>query len=126
VPRIRIHENQPIVVVEDQSSARHLWQIRLDEAGLTRAQLFSSAKEFRAAKSQPLSGPVNSKPVYFFDYDLGKGANGLDLLAEIKEDAEKYLVTGHFDDPEIRLRCERDGVFLLPKSLLPEIPIVVV
>jgi signal transduction histidine kinase len=126
VPRIRIHENQPVVVVEDQLSARQLWQIRLDEAGLPCARLFSSAKDFRAGKSIQAASPGSGKAVYFFDYDLGNGPNGLDLFSEVGNDAEKYLVTGHFDDPEIRRRCEAAGIFLLPKSQLPEIPIIVV
>jgi signal transduction histidine kinase len=125
VPRIRIHENQPVFVVEDQESARGLWKIRLDEAGIDWAKIFSSAADFRAAVAELSASDGAAEPIFFLDYDLGNGSNGMDLFSELKDHSEKYLVTGHFDDPTIRGRCETDRVFLLPKSQLPEVPIVV-
>jgi signal transduction histidine kinase len=127
VPRIKVHENQPVFVVEDQEPARQLWRLRLDEAGVRNAQIVSSAKELRQliSKLKPVDEETQ-KPIFLFDYDLGGGATGMDLFRELKMDAEKYLVTGHFDDSILRQRCEVENIFLLPKSQLADVPIIVV
>ncbi len=67
-----------------------------------------------------------TKPVLFFDYHLGSGPTGMDLFSDIDFDAEKYLITGHFDNPDIRRQCEVAKVHLLPKSQLADVLIVVV
>ncbi len=125
VPRIRIQRGQPVFVVEDQESARRLWQIRLEEVGVVGAKVLLSADELRNIATTFAAESNGLRPVLFFDYHLGNGTTGLDLFAELKIEADRYLVTGHFDDLEIRRRCESQGIFLLPKSQLPEVPIIV-
>lgn len=126
VPRIRVHQNQPVIVLDDQQSARDLWRIKLEEAGILTARVISSAEEFRQI-APSLSGSADGlKPIFFFDYDLGGGPTGMDLFESLPDDTEKYLVTGHFDDPKIRKRCESEKVYLIPKTDLPEIPIIVI
>ncbi len=125
VPRIRVQQGQPIFVVEDQESARELWRLRLDEAGLSNVQILSSPEEFRRAVSGS-KNPNDLRPAYFFDYELANGTSGLDLFSEVPPNSDKYLVTGHFDDLRIRKRCEKENVLLLPKSQLSDVPIVVV
>ena len=63
--------------------------------------------------------------VFLFDYDLGSGENGLSLLEKMPTTATRCLVTGNFDNDEIRGACSRSGVLLMPKSQISEIPFVV-
>ncbi len=39
--------------------------------------------------------------------------------------ATRCLVTGHFDSDEVRAACVRYGLYLIPKSQIAEIPLVV-
>ncbi len=124
VPKIRLYDNQPVIVVDDQESVRRLWGIRLDEVGVTNASVLSSGAEFNGVAAR-FDG-TNQHPAIFLDYDLGDDVNGLDLFSQMKFLGDKYLVTGHFDDLNLRRRCERDSIRLLPKSQLADIPIIVV
>jgi signal transduction histidine kinase len=121
IPRIRIERDQPVVVVEDQESARQLWRIRFDESGIEGATILSSAEEFERLAPNLVG---QTKPALFFDYDLGSKKTGMDLFADFKQPADKYLVTGHFDEKQIRVLCESGNIYLLPKTLLAEVPIV--
>ena len=57
---------------------------------------------------------------------LKESETGLDLLKLIPKHAQRYLVTGHFDQAEIQEACAKNGIYLIPKSEIAELPIVIV
>jgi hypothetical protein len=76
---------------------------------------------------QEITAASGDDVLLLFDYDLGPGKlNGLELLAKFPLAAQKFLVTGHFDHADLRDQCERDGVFLIPKTQIDDLRVVVV
>ncbi len=125
IPRLKFSKSDRLVILDDQPSAHSLWKMRLEEAGaLKQAQfaLTDQDAERLILEAAPSSGNTH----YLFDYDIKSNVSGLDLLGRLPNDGRRYLVTGHFDEPEIRNRCDKIGVYLLPKSELARVPIVVV
>ncbi|MBL7545123.1 MAG: HAMP domain-containing histidine kinase [Bdellovibrionaceae bacterium] len=126
-PRIKIRSNQTVVILDDQISQHHVWDLKLAENGFHgNTKKFSSPKEFITFKKQCSGFSDGSDYVFFFDYDLGAGeVPGLELLKEISPSTQRHLVTGHFDDCEIQETCARESIFLIPKVDLSELPMVV-
>lgn len=122
-PRIKLAQGSTVVIVDDQSMIHQLWKLRLDDAGFTgKILFFQNARDLRSGIGGiPLDG------VHFLmDYDLlDPQVNGIDLLKEIPAAASRYLVTGHFDDPNVRAACERERLALIPKTSLHSLPVVV-
>jgi signal transduction histidine kinase len=122
VPRIKLLPQDVVLILDDQVSVHSLWQERLFEAG------FSSEIHFCSTIPQAddfLKKSDSHHLVIFADYDLGTNRNGLDFLDRVPLQSKKYLVTGHFDDLKIQERCENQKVFLIPKTTLTDVPIVV-
>lgn len=126
VPRIKLKNSDTVVVVDDQVTVHDIWRERLREAGFsggpTCHETAGAALSFLSSRSDTSSGRV----IVFADYDLGTQKTGIDLLAEISPNTEKFLVTGHFDDPTVQMACKIRQIPLIPKTALSDIPIVVV
>lgn len=68
-------------------------------------------------------GAIES-PLYLCDHELiGSQLTGLDLIERMGIASEAVLVTHRADELEIRERCLRSGVRLLPKAFVELIPI---
>lgn len=125
LPRLKFAKDDVLFILDDQISAHHLWRIRLEEiGGLEQAKFVSTEDELSIALKTASEAP--SKNHFLFDYDISSHNTGLDLLKKMPNDSHKYLVTGHFDLPDIRQRCGAMGVYLLPKSDVATLPIVIV
>lgn len=122
LPRIKISDKSKIFVLDDQQSALELWKQKLgDSQLLDRSSLYSQASELLAAAHS-----IDENAIFLIDYDLGSGLNGIDLLKQLPVGSFKCLVTGHFDDFEIRQFCREHGFYLLPKSQIADLSIVLV
>lgn len=122
VPRIKLQTHDTVLIVDDQISVHKLWKERLLEAGFS-SEIHCYSTIALAGDFLQESGRQNL--VVFADYDLGTSQNGLDFLKHIPPQSRRYLVTGHFDDSTIQAQCESQSVFLIPKTTLTDIPIVV-
>lgn len=124
VPRIKIKNDSMIVILDDQIAARHLWSDKIHDTNLAEnTKIFSSSRELMSLKKEFFKQP--EKYIFLLDYDLNEEINGLDLLSNLPPESQKFLVTGNFDQFDIRARCVQDGVFLIPKSQISTLPIVV-
>ena len=113
-----------IVILDDQIAARHLWSDKIHDTNLAEnTKIFSSSRELMSLKKEFFKQP--EKYIFLLDYDLNEEINGLDLLSNLPPESQKFLVTGNFDQFDIRARCVQDGVFLIPKSQISTLPIVV-
>ncbi len=125
IPRLKFGKQDQLIILDDQLSAHGLWKMRLEEAGaLGLAQFASSNVEVEQLIHH--TAPPLGNTHYLFDYDIKSHVTGLDILKRLPNNGRRYLVTGHFDDLDIRNRCNKSNVYLLPKSELARIPIVVV
>lgn len=121
--RIKLGKESTVVVVDDQISIHRLWKMRLDEAGFSGKTLsFYNAQELKSG----INGMDLTGMTFLMDYDLlDPQVTGLDLLRTIPATANRYLVTGHFDDPNVRDACEHLRLSLIPKTSLHSLPLVV-
>jgi len=125
VPRLKFKSHEKIFILDDQITVRQLWKIKLGENGIhSNVYLLSNIKEAKVILYDPLL-ELNSS-TFLFDYDLKESETGLDLLKLIPKHAQRYLVTGHFDQAEIQEACAKNGIYLIPKSEIAELPIVIV
>ena len=127
VKQIEIPARSFVVLVDDQESQGHLWQLKLESMGFDvqkRFQYFSSAEAFKNYWLK-LAELEKQNFCLLFDYDLGKSqSTGLDLIHELKLYNHSMLVTGHFDDQRIMNFCDSHGVPVLAKSTVASIPIL--
>lgn len=126
-PRIKIKSNQTVIILDDQISQHHVWDLKLAENGFHGAvQKFSTPEAFLHYNERVLNLSEDHNYVFFFDYDLGDNIpRGLDFLKQIPPSSQRYLVTGHFDDYKVQETCEQENILLIQKTDLPEMPLVV-
>lgn len=124
VPRLKFNMNSKIFVLDDQESGRELWRLKLEDAKLLNQTRFAT----QISEVTSLRDEIQNSPEHctlLFDYDLGLGETGLGLLQQMPKTAVRCLVTGHFDSDDVRAACLRYGLYLIPKSQIAEIPLVV-
>ena len=125
VPRIKISQQSKIVVLDDQQSGRDLWKLKFLDIQLNDQLIFlSSSSEFKTLLESTQTGLEAF--VFLFDYDLSENITGLDLLKSLPKECSRFLVTGHFDLPEIQTECVDQDILLIPKSQIADLPIVLV
>lgn len=125
LPRIKISNDDEVIVADDQISIHRIFKSRLDEAGFTgKLKCFSTLD---AMESYLADGSALPKTTHLFvDHDFGESEKrtGLDSLGAQFSYANRYLVTGNFDDISIQESCSLSGIFLIPKTELYHLPIV--
>lgn len=122
VSRVKIPEKSTVIIVDDQVLVHRLWGLKLSEAGFTgTVRTFFNAEELRSSMtSEELAGAI-----CFVDYDMGCGLDGVETLKQMPMAAQRFLVTGHCDDSEVRASCEEFDLGLIPKPELSSLPIVI-
>ncbi len=124
LPRLKFGSDSKIFVLDDQDTGRELWRLKLEDTKLLNQTKFAS----QGSELHPLENEIQSSPeqcTLLFDYDLGKGETGLQWLQKMPQAATRCLVTGHFDSEEVRAACIRHGLFLIPKSQIADMALVV-
>lgn len=124
LPRLKFNSDSKIYVLDDQESGRALWRLKFDDTELLKQTKFMS----QGRELLPLQQEISTRPdncTLLFDYDLGTGDTGLKWLQDMPQTATRCLVTGHFDSDKVRAACIRHGLYLIPKSQISEMPLVV-
>ncbi len=125
VPRLKFKQADTIYVLDDQLTGRQLWKLKLNESGInSNIRFLSNSRETKAAFDESGFDPFHS--VFIFDYDLNENITGIDLLSLLPQGSQRYLATGRFDKQEIRDLCEKHKVLLIPKTEIPQLPIIVI
>lgn len=120
LPRLKFNSRSKIYVLDDQDSALELWRLKLEEADLLQQAVL--LKEWTMT-SEILTDAQNC--TFLFDYDLTQEKMGLELLRELPKNSTRCLVTGNFDNQELRRACEQEDVFLLPKEQIADLAMVI-
>ena len=123
VPHLRIDSAAPVVILDDEPSIHQVWESRLggmlSELNLVHLKTASELRAWLAANQQ---GARNA--VFLVDHDLeGSRENGLGLIEALGLTKQAILVTGRFEDKAILAECRRLRVRLIPKTLVPFVPI---
>ena len=123
--KIQIAPQSAVVVMDDDQSVHHIWEGRLQSAGVKDAGIVdllhpSTPDQFRAIyKDQP-------KGLYLVDYEInGTTETGLDMIESLGIKDQSILVTSRYAEPAIQVRCEQMGLKLLPKSMSGFVPLEV-
>jgi len=125
-PRIKLLSGDSVIIVDDQISVHRLWNMKLDEIGFEGKRLFYFSGE-EALTSADCLVLNESKTHVFMDQDLGADCYaGLKALETLLTESQRYLVTGSFDDMDVRLACTQRSIALIPKTELPNLPIVLI
>lgn len=127
VPSLSISENTTVVVLDDDSSVQYTWASRFKSArkgaGSINLVKFSRADDVLEWKT---SGNAPKDTLFLCDYQLNhQNRNGLDVIEELAIEDRSVLVTGHFEEQNIRERCASLGVRMIPKELIGFLPIQV-
>lgn len=124
LPRLKFNSQSKIYVLDDQDAGRELWRLKLEDSKLLNQTNFASrANELLSLHNEMQTAP--ERYTLLFDYDLGEGETGLQLLQKMPQAVTKCLVTGHFDSEEVRLACLEHKLYLIPKSQIADLPLVV-
>lgn len=117
VDRISLNGVDNIVVCDDVQGILKAWEVRLRSlTGAPAAQFYSRTEDIPK---------LDDDVLYLLDYDMGpKAESGLAFAQRLRSGSRAYLVTGHFDAPEIQAACAEIGCKLLPKDEIASIQIV--
>ncbi len=125
VPKIKLKENQTVIVFDDDLSIHQIWSDRLDEhknKSNLKVYHFSSPDELRQVH---LSKNIHVEDALFLmDYEIiGASETGLDLIESLGIHKHAILVTSRYEEEKVRERCKKNGVRLIPKAMSGFVPI---
>lgn len=125
-PEIKISASTDIIILDDQELVHDLWKLKFKDLSLNNKVYFAfNATEFKDHLNQ-IDVEQRNRALYLIDYDLKATMTGLDVLKTIPASASRCLVTGHFDNLSIQNQCEHEQIKLISKSILSEIPLLVI
>ncbi len=127
LPRIKVKSHEVLIVIEDQPLIHQIWRSRLTDEGFTGVvQYFYSTDDAQQAVIEALLNFDHTHIHVYADCDLGENKmTGIEYLKTLPADVHRCLVTGHFDELEIKLACEKNSIYLISKNQLAELPLVV-
>lgn len=124
---LRLRSGSRVVCIDDDISVYRIWQSRLDRWASEEIKVSHVSSECSLTQWMTSQSDAALKNAFFLvDYELlGQARTGLDLIEKYGLNDRSVLVTSHFEDPEIRAKCERLGVRLIPKGMASLVPIEV-
>lgn len=126
LPKVTPTQVTTVIVVDNDDSIYAVWQDRLNRAGIPPKQVLH-VRCRAELESEVLARDSEEHLMFLLDFDLGdRSDDGLTLAAAIPCDGSKILVTSHYDNGEVRARAQALGIKILPKHLVPYVPIEVI
>ncbi len=125
---ITLHPDSVVVILDDDQSIHQIWKNRFTALDLPIDSLptllhFSTTFELKNWFLSHRNPSV--KHLFLCDYELaGEKENGLDTIEALGIQDDAILVTSRFEDHDVRGRCGKLGVALIPKVLSGSVPIV--
>jgi len=120
---LQLKPGMSLVSVDDEETVHQAWSMRLKQAGDSlRLEhfMFTSGEKFLdwILKSRP------KKALYLIDFEFSQHSlDGLELIKRAGIEGESILVTSRYESSAMRARAREQGVLILPKNLVPFIPI---
>lgn len=118
--KLNVNPSTSIFILDDQQSALKLWKQKLEETSyLNQSFFYHDISEFEKDSLK-----WNGDSIFLIDFDMGSlDKNGIELLKSVPQESMRCLVTGHFDDLDVRNQCEALGFYLVPKSSIESLKI---
>lgn len=108
-----------VVVLDDDPSIHQVWESRLVSFAGKILHFYSAHELHKWLETENTEGIL-----FLLDYELiGETMTGLTLIEEYAIGPQSVLVTSHNSEGDIRERCQKASVKILPKSLAPYVPI---
>lgn len=115
--RLDLSGKKNVIIADDMQSIHDVWKSRLSS--------YCIAHFYNLGELESFLSRVDAREwACLIDYDfIGGKESGLDLI-ERSELENVYLVTSHFDDIEIQNRCIEKRIKIIPKTMVPLVPII--
>jgi signal transduction histidine kinase len=128
VESLKIYPQMQIISIDDDIAIHQIWKGRFESKRLHGALVehltFTSGIEFKTWLQTETQKDVNAQRIYLVDYELlNQNMTGLDIIEELKIGNQSILVTSRYEEENLRERCEKLGVKLIPKSMAACVPI---
>jgi signal transduction histidine kinase len=126
VPKLTCSQDSTLIIMDDDQSIHQIWKGRFESIPSCNIQIRSLSnpeelKKFHAAESSNLS-----KTTYLMDFEIiNHRESGLDLIENLGINKHSILVTSRYEEKNIRDKCEKLGVRLIPKPMSGFVPIEV-
>ena len=127
LPEIDLPLDRPVLVVDDDDWVHQMWERAfraVPEFSLPQIVHLHSLDQLESRLRE--DGPLAQVGLLLVDDGyVGSERSGLDLLERFREVVPRaVLVTGRWEEPQVRSRSLGLGLRLLPKNLIARIPIV--
>ncbi len=127
ISKISISPDATVIVLDDDGAVYEMWRDRFQKAfGKANAPeliYFNRAEELLIWKNK--NDIAQREFLLLCDFELtNENWTGLQVIEELEWAKSSILVTGHFEDRDLRLQCEKQQVRLLPKTIIPFVPLV--
>ena len=124
VSSLKIRHGLTVVITDDDSSIHGLWTERFKGLNAPIQELHYSSDE--TLSNWHINRDLNQTYLFLMDYELlGCQKNGLDLIENLKLNSDAILVTSRYDEQDVRARCKKNGVKLIPKGMSEFVPIII-
>jgi signal transduction histidine kinase len=128
VSHLRITPHSKIAILDDDASIHQIWNGRFEKAN---AKNFDVEVLHFAAPEQLinwaiLNKDIVSRTIFLVDYEfLGSDKVGLDVIEELGIQSQSVLISSHYEEAKLRVRCEQLKVQLIPKDMAGFVPITI-
>lgn len=120
--KLIVNPKESIVILDDDESIHQVWKKRF-------TQIYADFNFVNHYHPQDLlcwdRNNQSITNIFLIDYEfVGCQTNGLDLIEDLNISDRSYLVTSRQEDSNLRDRCEKMGLKIIPKTFAGYIPII--
>lgn len=116
VKDIQVRNNQTLILVDDDPSIHNLWKEKYKNRDFSSLH-FNSLFSFEAWLNEVK--PDYEDFVFLVDHDFtGEKRKGLEMMLQNGLEGRGHLMTSHFQDDSIVVKCIEEKIKILPKYLL--------
>ncbi|HPI39360.1 MAG TPA: HAMP domain-containing sensor histidine kinase [Pseudobdellovibrionaceae bacterium] len=124
VENLVLEQGTKIITLDDDLSIHGIWKGRFQSKHIESHRIshisFTSGEDFSNWVKQQEKNNI----LFLVDYELlNQNKTGLDLVEELNLGGRAILVSSRYEEPQIRARCARLNVKLIPKSMAGFVPI---
>lgn len=114
---ININTTTKIIVIDDDPSIHDAWNKRFNTFPDVLTTHFTKLSEFIKYKQKN-----QENTIFLIDYELlSEDKSGLDVVEELSLSNQSILVTSYYEVSDVRARCQKLGLKIIPKSFVPHI-----
>lgn len=122
VSELTIEKEATVVILDDDETIHKIWKSRFKKLQdrINIIDFYNPEDFLKHSKQNKLKKPA----LYLIDYDfIENDMTGLDVIEELGNYENTYLVTNCHDELFIRERCTNLNIGIIPKKLASQIPI---